>query len=833
MPPSHSGPAPRKRRGAGVFTLILATALAVVLLWAGHDQAQGANLPTVYVFSYQTGVKMGDDATFIFYRTGELSDSLVVDAQYREYGIGGGPDDIGALHDLPITFPAGSGTVEWTHNIVVDMHERHNLLLVVLTDGNDYDLGNSEHSLSITRSASDPLDTFSNLHGTYLGITAAQSSVTEGAEVAYTVTRDGDLSEELTVDVVIGAPRDLLLGNLWEHPGGPIQGPMLSALSICDIPENSNSMNPIHIPMRALCSYQTSVTFAPNESSKTLTVQTRDDFRDIPDTTLSAALLDPDGSDGHDYRVGSESKAGVTVLDNDTVSTLELTVDRPSTTEAMGRLTYEATWKGGPEGVSLIFWVEMSHSRVWEEDPEGNAHIVGVILSNEETFSERIWITDNLQVEDDWTYRANFQDSMSMRMPDGTDWPIPSYDLPEYVRVLNDKDVTATVHDTGTTPVVALYHYQSATRVGETATYGLYRTGDVSEPMSVEMEYPVGLRKADGTKLPGEAITFPAGSRTVETVIRSNPQLNASNSRIELRFSSGDDYIAGPNQWAWIHITHPEDALYDVTYPHDTYVGVTADQVSITEGDSVTYTVTRDGDLSEALTVDLAINDPGGVLEGDLWDTNGPIQGAGLAELRDCDIRSALETYSDPPYSNDMVQQALCSYQTSVTFAPQESSTTFTVETRPNLHDVSDFDSVLSAAVIGITMEGDVPYRVGTQAKADVAVVDNDEVPELTLSVNEPRVNEEFGVLEFWVAQNEVQIPGHTLAFTLRLEHDREWDDPNDTDWQMVPGSSPVRWYKEIPWEFAGAGNEFVETVAITDNLLAEPNWTYTSSLHS
>ena len=119
-----------------------------------------------------------------------------------------------------------------------------------------------------------------------------------------------------------------------------------------------------------MCSYQTSVTFAPDESSKTLTLKTRDDWRHIPDATLTAALLEHEKA----HRVGPDSKADVTVEDNDTVSTLTLRVIPKKMIEGNGGLTYTVYWADAPEGASLLFWVRVSHNRVWEDPNEGWEH---------------------------------------------------------------------------------------------------------------------------------------------------------------------------------------------------------------------------------------------------------------------------------------------------------------------------------------------------------------------------------------------------------------------------------------------------------------------------
>ena len=250
--------APLFFRGAVLLILILTLALGAVLLSHEQAQAQTANVPTVYVFSYQTAAKMGEDASFIFYRTGDISETLSVSAKYRERGIGSGNGD---WHDVTVFFPAGARTVDHSLSAEVDMASKHTNLRFDINVEAHYAVGNARYIIDITRSAADPASQPPGefLHGTYLGITAGQSSVTEGDTVDYTVTRDGDLAGELTVTVVVNDPYDVLLGDYWEHDDGPVQNSMLADLSQCDIPANSTPFTPGHpghvlIPdLRHLC----------------------------------------------------------------------------------------------------------------------------------------------------------------------------------------------------------------------------------------------------------------------------------------------------------------------------------------------------------------------------------------------------------------------------------------------------------------------------------------------------------------------------------------------------------------------------------------------------
>ena len=51
------------------------------------------------------------------------------------------------------------------------------------------------------------------------------------------------------------------------------------------------------------------------------------------------------------------------------------------------------------------------------------------------------------------------------------------------------------------------------------------------------------------------------------------------------------------------------------------YVGIEADANPVGGGVAATYTLTRTGDPSSALTVPIAVDDPGAVMRGNHWDT--------------------------------------------------------------------------------------------------------------------------------------------------------------------------------------------------------------------
>ena len=109
-------------RGAASASLLrgVAAVLLIVLAatWAMLPVAlaQQTDKPVVSVFSYQTGVKLGEEATFIFHRTGDVSEELDINAAFREW-VGPPPfvpSGQNVYEALDFTFPVGARTVEFT-----------------------------------------------------------------------------------------------------------------------------------------------------------------------------------------------------------------------------------------------------------------------------------------------------------------------------------------------------------------------------------------------------------------------------------------------------------------------------------------------------------------------------------------------------------------------------------------------------------------------------------------------------------------------------------------------------------------------------------------------
>ena len=133
-----------------------------------------------------------------------------------------------------------------------------------------------------------------------------------------------------------------------------------------------------------------------------------------------------------------------------------------------------------------------------------------------------------------------------------------------------------------------------------------------------------------------------------------------------------------------------------------------ADGADITEGEAATFTLTRRGDTSEALTVGISVEDPGKFMRGNhLWAD------------------------PQPPAT--------------VEFAAGSDTATLTLLTMDDWRDIPD-------GVLKVTIEpgNSRVYRPGNPASASVTVLDNDTRPVFEMSVNE-----------------ETPTEGETVVFTV------------------------------------------------------------------
>ena len=110
-------------------------------------------------------------------------------------------------------------------------------------------------------------------------------------------------------------------------------------------------------------------------------------------------------------------------------------------------------------------------------------------------------------------------------------------------------------------------------------------------------------------------VTFGAGAETASLVVSATVDGKEPGSDASLRAE-----IAPPDSAPYLAVDpgFASIGILDADSP-DSFVSITTGVSEINEGDSVDCLLTRDGDISESLTVQVQVDDPGEVMRGNHW----------------------------------------------------------------------------------------------------------------------------------------------------------------------------------------------------------------------
>ena len=134
-------------------------------------------------------------------------------------------------------------------------------------------------------------------------IASDSTSVAEGDAATFTLTRTGDTASPLNVQVVVEDDYGFTRGDFWDPP------PVLP----------------------------TSVEFGANSSTATVSLQTLDDHRDIPNGPITVEIDPPRMQPSVPYLLGHtglKTRASMTVTDNDAAQELELNFGKEGVNDA-------------------------------------------------------------------------------------------------------------------------------------------------------------------------------------------------------------------------------------------------------------------------------------------------------------------------------------------------------------------------------------------------------------------------------------------------------------------------------------------------------------------
>ena len=368
-----------------VLGLGLLALSGVLLLSPSQAGAQEPpNLPLVTISADQTSVAEGGNATFTLTRSGSASAELTVRVYSIEFfhpdGSGSLDNPTGQYHQ--VNFAAGSNTATLTVTVDFDgVPESSDSLNAIVSpeEGSPYRSGDpSQVSVAITDVAR------------VVTIAADQTTVTEGDTATFTLTRTGPTTKAVVVNISVTDPGSFLRGNHWRPD------PVLP----------------------------TEATFDVGSGTATISLQTKDDLRDIPDNNLTVTV-----NSGTGYSTVSDANsASIAVTDNDVAPTLHLSIDNNDVEEGE-TLTIRVQLTGGSQNP-----VEYAVVRGYEGETE--KYYSG--FDGDETAASWSVVTDDNDLDEiDRVYRLEIVPAIEV--PEGAQ--------SEYWTIDGPSSVSATVRD--------------------------------------------------------------------------------------------------------------------------------------------------------------------------------------------------------------------------------------------------------------------------------------------------------------------------------------------------------------------------------------------------
>ena len=681
----------------------------------------GGATGTVTLTTAQTEVYEGGEVLFTLTRSGgPMGEGITVTVKTRERNRNYG-NSLQTGFYYNVTFKPWQSTASLSVLAYVDGEAEENdddTLEAALNDvGTGYQIGNAD---ALVVEINDPPDSIP-----IVDISSYPEVVDEGDDAVFTLTRSGDTSPEVTVNIRFEDRHELLRGNHWEPAP--------------DLP--------------------TAVTIPAGVTTLDVVVPIPDDQRDLPNRSWFAVEIIPSA----DYLIGGlvwGTLAVIDITDNDTAQELEFywgyfSHEDPSWDPGESYLScvggectpgpaegifyyeddryfqgdtgLEPIWpahfqvirRAEDVGKTATFVVRVEHNRGWESprhahwpiDPVTGKHYFEFPLTltgNQRQVVGRIELLDNgIPDPRGWEYSAEIK-----RVEDVSDGTVLTTAQEAQYWTVNEspyhnrKNVTMP-SDPGWPIVYFTDVSPNPVMEGQEVTFTLYLfRGNSLEPLEVPVRiWEPNRRGPDGAN-PSEqvrTVIFPADPLTEDFVYWAK-----KTETFTVTVTDDQDYEASD----FLHVELPHTAQfrhYSSSYfPASTKVRIVDDDqptvslsvnsTSVTEGDPVTFTLTRGVNTTGELIVGVAVDDPGGFLQGNVaWE--------------------AVEVPS------------------SVVFAPGETVKEINLTPPDDWRDIPD-----STLTFTVTQEPE--FEMVGPASLTVQVADDDVAPQVQISFNQAEVDE-------------------------------------------------------------------------------------------
>ena len=597
-----------------LLALLLAGALSLFPSGPAHAQeVVQPLLPSVTVEakmpSGKSDIPKGATATFVFTRSGDTSAEMEVFLETREPNrfVQNRIRPNNAWHFLK--FGPGQAVIEVTapvlgsENLSDSLAEQYPQTIVgeVRLSGEVYQLGDPYLASIPIRDATDD--------DVIVSIAASVSSIAEGDNAVFTLTRTGDTASTLTATVRVVDPDQVMRGNHWD-PALPAED------------------------------FTKSVTFAAGAETATVSFPTRPNVRDTDDLTLTAEVRQ---DEGYNYWVGATFAADVTVTDDDTAPEFSLSVSPAAINEGED-VTFTLTRHGDVsqalEEVPFVLRIGADHRRFlwpdWVEPQDYGAAMDAGRSARDYSFT----------VHQDGSYNdhgSNFRYEAEFKPADG----IPDAHLAEYFTVRGERKVGASVRNVSRQQVWIAsigddtfepndeggwISHENYTE-GQEVPFVIGRSGSaeqIAEELVVqfryfEIDHPYhrGSYVRPGTYYnPSDQrffMTFPAGETRVggSFVIYVDDLAETTRTNYFLVYFPRVPYV---DYWSYQKLSYDGHGGPFRDNPRGISIALAEDDSNtIEEGETAEFVLTRGGSTDRSLTLDVAIDDPGDFRRGNHW----------------------------------------------------------------------------------------------------------------------------------------------------------------------------------------------------------------------
>ncbi|MGI2856428.1 retention module-containing protein, partial [Shewanella algae] len=328
-----------------------------------------------------------------------------------------------------------------------------------------------------------------------------------------------------------------------------------------------------------------SITIAAGQTEGTVTVAAPTDDVFVDAETLTVSI---DNAQGGNFENLDTSDTASTLV-NDTTDTVfaQISVDKSSVTEG-GEITYTVTLVDAngnpvtlPSGASVSVALDWSGTAT-AADVDNLPPSVTISGDSQQSFT--------VNTINDGIYENS--ENLSVTISDVTDVD----NSLEQLEIGSNNSADTTILDAQDAPLVGIVADQSSVTEGETAAFTVSIDQVADEDVVVNFTYS-GVAE-DGTDFTGVAsVTIPAGSTSVPLdigTIDDGIYEGAEDFTVTIDSVSGADADIGSNNSADTTILDAQDAPL---------VGIVADQSSVTEGETASFTVSIDQVADEDVVV--------------------------------------------------------------------------------------------------------------------------------------------------------------------------------------------------------------------------------------